>query len=89
LYVTFAPSPSGQDYSSVAAPIEGNGLKERLKYRFADPGQWPIDLGVYGELVEDQREIEIEAKLLLERRLGPVRIAANLTGEREYYFNSQ
>jgi hypothetical protein len=89
LYVTFAPAPSGQDYNSVAAPIVGNGLKERLKYRFADAGQWPIDLGVYGELVEDQREIEIEAKILLERRLGPVRLAANLVGEREYYFNGQ
>jgi hypothetical protein len=88
LYLTFAPS-EGQDYSSFAAPIEGNGLKERLKYRFAEPGEWPIDLGVYGELVEDQREIELEAKIILERRLGPMRIAANLTGEREYYFNSQ
>jgi len=88
LYVTFAPTPT-QDYGGVAAPIEGNGMKERLKFRFAEPGEWPIDLGVYGELVEDQREIELEAKILLERRLGPVRIAANISGEREYYFNSQ
>jgi hypothetical protein len=88
LYVTFAPTP-GQEYYLVPTPIEGNGLKERLKYAFADPGAWPIDLAVYGELVEDQREIEIEAKAILERHLGPVRIAANLTGEREYYFTSQ
>jgi hypothetical protein len=88
LYVTFAPTP-GQEYYLVPTPIEGNGLKERLKYRFAEPGAWPVDLGVYGELVEDQREIELEAKVLLERRVGPVRIAANLTGEREYYLNSQ
>jgi hypothetical protein len=88
LYVTFAPTPTA-DISTYASPIVGNGLKERLKYRFADAGEWPVDLGVYGELVEDQREIEIEAKILLERRLGPVRIAANLTTEREYYFTSQ
>jgi hypothetical protein len=88
LYVTFAPSP-GPQYLLVPTAVEGDGLKERLKYRSADAGQWPIDLAVYGELVEDQREIEIEAKLILERRLGPVRIAANLTGEREYYFTSQ
>jgi len=88
LYVTFAPS-EGQDYSSFAAPIEGNGLKERLKFRFAEPGQWPIDLALYGELVENQRELELEAKLILERRLGPLRIAANIAGEREFYFNAQ
>jgi hypothetical protein len=88
LYVTFAPTP-GQEFLIVAPAIVGNGLKERLKYRFAEAGEWPVDLGVYGELVEDQREIEIEAKVLLDRRLGPVRIAANLTGEREYYFTSQ
>jgi hypothetical protein len=88
LYVTFAPTP-GQQYFTVPTAIVGDGLKERLKYRFADAGEWPVDLGVYGELVEDQRELELEAKVLLERRLGPVRIAANLSAEREYYFTSQ
>jgi hypothetical protein len=88
LYVTFAPTPE-QQYYVTPTPIVGNGLKERLKYRFAEAGEWPVDLGVYGELVEDQRELELEAKILLERRLGPVRIAANFTGEREYYFSSQ
>ena len=88
LYVTFAPAAS-QDYNGVATPVEGNGLKQRLKYRLAGPGQWPIDVAVYGELVEDHRELEIEAKLILERRLGPLRIAANSTVEREYYFTSE
>ena len=88
LYLTFAPA-AGQEYQSVAPPVEGNGLKQRLKYRFADARQWPIDLALYGEFVEDQREIELEVKIILERRFGPVRIAANATGEREYYFTSQ
>lgn len=88
LYVTFAPS-AATNYYLFPQPIEGNGLKQRLKYRFADAGAWPVDLGVYGELVEDQREIEIEAKILLDRRFGPVRLSANLTGEREYYFTNQ
>jgi len=88
LYVTFAPTPAANLYF-VPTPIEGNGVKQRLKYRFAEAGEWPIDLGVYGELVEDQREIEIEAKVLVDRRLGPVRLSANFTGEREYYFSNQ
>jgi len=39
--------------------------KQRLRYRSADPDAWPIDVGVYGELVENKREIEREAKLLV------------------------
>jgi hypothetical protein len=85
LYVTFAPTPATNLYI-VPTPFVGDGMKERLKYRFAEAGEWPIDVGVYGELVEDQREFEIEAKVLLERRIGPVRIALNLTGEHENYF---
>ena len=45
---------------------EGNGLKQRLRYIFATPGEWPIDVGVYGELTENEREIELEGKLLLQ-----------------------
>src|SRR6185369_3024480 len=70
-------------------PGAGTGLKQRLRYTFADPGTWPVDVGVYGEVVENEREIELETKLLLERRQGPVRIAANLSAEYELYFAGQ
>lgn len=85
LYLTLAPRP-GESYSSVPSLTEGNGLKQRLKYRFDDPGEWPIDVAVYGELTEREKEIEIEAKLILERRFGDFRIATNLVLEREYEF---
>ena len=32
---------------------EGTGVKQRLRYRFADAGRWPIDVAVYGEVVEN------------------------------------
>ncbi len=88
MYVTFAPNPPS-NYNPVPPPIEGTGLKERLKYRFAEAGEWPVDVGVYGELTENEREIELEAKILLDRRLGPVRLSGNLVVEREYYFVPQ
>jgi hypothetical protein len=65
----------------------GNGIKQRLRYRFADAGAWPVDVAVYGELAENQREIEVEGKVILQRRLGDFRLAANLWAEREYYFS--
>jgi hypothetical protein len=87
LYVTVAPA----DLSfPTAAPLPGsNGIKQRLRWRLADPGQWPIDVALYGELSENQREIELEGKIILQRRVGPLRIAANAWAEREYELNGE
>jgi hypothetical protein len=84
LYLTLAP----QDpiVANQPAMPEGTGVKQRLRYRFADAGQWPVDLAVYGELTENQSEIELEGKVILQRRVGPLRIAANAWAEREYYY---
>jgi hypothetical protein len=84
LYLTLAPT----DPSLMFAPAMpgGTGIKQRLRYRFADAGRWPIDLAVYGEVTENDREIELEGKVILQRRLGPLRIAANAWAEREFYF---
>jgi hypothetical protein len=89
LYLTFVPDPGEQLASKALFPGAGNGLKQRLRYIFADAGVWPIDTGVYGELVENEREIELEAKILLQRRFDRLRIAANLSGEYELYFSGQ
>jgi hypothetical protein len=89
LYLTFVPTPSAEQFQNVGQfPGMGNGLKQRLRYVFADLGEWPIDVGVYGELTENEREVEFEGKLLLQRRFGDLRIAANLSSEYEYYFAS-
>lgn len=87
LYLTLAP----QDPSLVLQPAmaEGTGVKQRLRYRFADAGQWPVDLAVYGELTENTNELELEGKIILQRRIGPLRFAANAWAEREYYFTGR
>jgi hypothetical protein len=89
LYLTFVPDPGEQLASKALFPGAGNGLKQRLRYILADPGAWPVDIGVYGELVENEREIELEAKVLLQKRFDRLRIAANLSGEYELYFSEQ
>jgi hypothetical protein len=88
LYVMYAPSaPRG--FRDTPEPIEGNGMKQRLRYKLADTGVWPIDVAVYGELVENEREFELEGKLILQRRLGIARIMANVTAEQEFYYNGE
>jgi hypothetical protein len=88
LYMTFVPDVGEQLAGKALFPGTGNGLKQRLRYRFGEPGG-PLDVGVYGELVENEREIELEAKLLIEKRFDRLRIAANLSGELELYFSEQ
>jgi len=87
LYATYVPSYTS--LTGAAEMPEGNGLKQRLRYIFADPGVWPVDVGVYGELTENEREIELEAKILLQRRFGKLRVAANLSAEYELYFSEE
>ena len=85
LYVTFVPSDSA--YSLTPTLPEGNGVKQRLRYRLGETGQWPLDIALYGELSENQREVEVEAKIILQRHIGRLRVVANAWAEREFYFN--
>jgi hypothetical protein len=88
LYATLAPQPPG-GLTGTATLTESNGFKERLRLRVADEGVLPVDLAFYGEVVENDVELELEAKIILEKRFGHLRIAANLWGEleREYATN--
>jgi hypothetical protein len=84
LYIVYVPTPAG--YTLTAPMTEVTGAKQRLRYVFADPGEWPIDVGVYGEIVEGDTEAELEAKILLQRRIGKLRIDTNLWAEYELYY---
>ena len=74
-YATVVPEP-GESLVATPATVQSNGLKQRLRYRFAEAGEWPIDVGLYFELVENTREVELEAKVLLQRRVGIFRFVA-------------
>ncbi len=88
LYVTYAPA-APSDFEEVPLAVEGNGMKQRLRYKLADTGAWPIDVALYGEVSENEREIELEAKAILQRRFGIMRVIANATAEEEFYFDGR
>jgi hypothetical protein len=89
LYVTLAPSPPGSGFNQPTPRLtEGNGAKERLRYRLLEEGVLPVDLDFYAELTENETEFEIEAKVILQKRFGNLRIAANVVGEHEWVFAS-
>lgn len=87
LYVTYVPSNPG--FALTPQMTSGNGMKQRLRYRLAEAGQWPIDIALYGEIAENEREVELEAKVILQRYVGPVRLLANAWAEREFYYNGE
>lgn len=88
LYVSFVPQ-SAVGFTQLPRATEGTGLKQRLRFQLAPTGAWPLDLSLYGEVVENEREIELEGKLIVQRRLGPARLIANFTAEHELYFDGK
>lgn len=89
LYLTLVPIPPADRFTAVPTGIESNGIKQRLRYSLAPSGVWPLDVSLYGELSENDHEFEIEAKILLQRRIGIARIIANLSAEQEFYYNGK
>jgi len=89
LYATFAPTDvSAAVPQTIPVLTEGNGMKERLRLRLGDEGVWPVDVALYLELVENEREFEIEGKVILQHRFGPLRVVTNLWAEREYEYGA-
>jgi hypothetical protein len=60
-----------------------DGLKWRARYRFAEAGEWPVDVAVYLEVAWLHDEIEWEEKIILQKRFGNLKIMGNLWIEQE------
>jgi hypothetical protein len=73
--------------SDAGGSLAVDGIKQRLRYRFAEEGEWPVDVAVYGEISEFHDELELEQKLILAKRFGRARLMANLWFEQslEHY----
>ncbi|HEY8077527.1 MAG TPA: hypothetical protein VIF62_25550 [Labilithrix sp.] len=78
-YQVFEATPQdGGDNS-----LRFDGLKWRVRTRLAEPGQWPVDIGLYLELETMHDELALEEKVNLQRRLGRLRLMANLWVEQQ------
>jgi hypothetical protein len=89
LYLQASDNPGALTGTVAEAPLVFDGVKQRLRYRLAHVGAWPVDVSLYGEIAELQNEVELEGKVNLERDFGPVQVLVNLWGEREFYFSGR
>lgn len=80
LYVAFANNP-GEAVGAV--PLYFDALRQRLRWRLTEPGQLPVDLGLYLEASESHDALELEARLLIEKRIGRLHLVSNLWVEVE------
>jgi hypothetical protein len=84
LYVVYAPSLSS---SVTNVPQVGDtGIRQRLRYRFAEENQWPVDVALYGEVSELSSDIELEAKIILQKRIHDLTLMANIVSAYEIYY---
>lgn len=66
------------------APLIFDGVKQRLRYRIAREGELPIDIALYFEVAELHDEIELEEKIILQKRFGNLKAIANLWVEQGF-----
>lgn len=80
LYHVFEQSTDGRGGGTALALSE---LKLETRYRFAERGELPVDLLLYGEVAKQfgAGAYDVETKVILARDLGPVTAAVNLIGE--------
>ena len=62
---------------------EITGVSNEWKVKLADPVADALGVGLYGEVTVGPAEFELEAKLLLDKKLGSMLLVANLIGEIE------
>src|SRR5262244_3773921 len=78
-YQVFSQGPADTD------ALAFDKTKIETRYRFAERGEWPIDVLAYFEIVKPLREdaVELEWKAILARDVGPLTFALNLIAELE------
>jgi hypothetical protein len=79
-YVVFSQQPN----AAADPTLTFEGVKYRLRYRFAEEGEWPVDTAVYLEGAAFHDEYEIEGKVILGKRIGKLKLMANAWVEEEW-----
>lgn len=76
LYLVHQAEPGG--------PLTFDGTRQRLRLRLAEQGAWPVDVALYGEVSELHDELELEEKVIVQKRVGRFTALTNLWVEQSF-----
>lgn len=83
-YLNFGAVTAETPFGLRETSFDYQGVSSEWKYKLTDPFADPVGLGLYAEFSAGTREYEIELKMLADKRIGPLLLAANLVGEVEW-----
>ena len=66
--------------------FEFTGVSSEWKLKLFDPVADALGFALYGEITGSTDELEVEGKLIADKRIGPWLLAANLVAEQEWEF---
>jgi hypothetical protein len=88
LYLNFT-SITAKSATGLESEFEFAGVSSEWKYKIMDPVADAVGFAVYGEVTGAPSELELEAKLLFDKQVGNLLLAANLVGEYELEFEGE
>ncbi len=83
-YLNFGNATFNPGDDTLRSEFAWQGVSNEWKWKLMDPVADPVGLALYAELTFNTDGMELEPKLILDKRLGPWLLAANLLGEFEY-----
>jgi hypothetical protein len=84
MYLNFTSVSQNNGAGALNNELEFRGVSSEWKYKLLDPVADALGLAFYGEVRGSTDEVELEAKLILDKRIGNVLLAANLVGAHEW-----
>lgn len=83
LYLNSSQTTSGTGTGTTTARVNGTSIE--AKYKLADPVADPVGLALYGEVSLASHENEVEAKLIVDKRISRLLLAYNAVYEYEMH----
>lgn len=85
-YINFRGRALGAG-NQFAESFDFQGVSSEWKYKLMDPVADVLGLALYGELTLAPAELELEAKVIADKRFGPFLAAVNVVGEQEWGYD--
>lgn len=85
-YLNMGNTTRADGAGGLASEFEWQGVSNEWKLKLLDPVASPVGMALYAELSYNTNGFELEPKVLFDKRIGNLLLAANLVTEFEYSF---